>query len=90
MIPDYSLSEVEVFRQATLECIYETGSLSISVLSWEESSELISHPGSQIGVRREALLTRRGLRPWSFTMRVPRGTWQRRPPYDLLERKPCK
>jgi hypothetical protein len=29
MIPDYSLSEVEVFRQATLECIYETGSLSI-------------------------------------------------------------
>jgi hypothetical protein len=29
LIPDYSLSEVEVFRQATLHCIYETESLSV-------------------------------------------------------------
>jgi hypothetical protein len=29
LIPDYSLSEAEVFRQATLQCIYETGSLSV-------------------------------------------------------------
>jgi hypothetical protein len=29
LLPDYSLSEVEVFRQATLACIYEAGTLSV-------------------------------------------------------------
>jgi hypothetical protein len=29
LIPDYSLSEVEVFRQATMQCIYEAESLSV-------------------------------------------------------------
>jgi hypothetical protein len=29
MIPDYSLSEVEVFRQATMQCMYEAESLSV-------------------------------------------------------------
>jgi hypothetical protein len=29
LIPDYSISEVEVFRQATLQCIYEAETLSV-------------------------------------------------------------
>lgn len=29
LVPDYSLSEIEVFRQATLECIHEANSLSV-------------------------------------------------------------
>jgi hypothetical protein len=34
MIPDYSLSEVEIFRQATLECIYGSNSLSVFSTEW--------------------------------------------------------
>jgi hypothetical protein len=38
LLPDYSLSEVEVFRQATLACMYEAGTLSVFSIDLGRSS----------------------------------------------------